>query len=296
MLKSIYGQPYLVLTLAVSFWSINFIVGRAVHLDVPPVGLAWWRWAGALILLTPFAWRHLRGDWPALRAGWRVTLLCALTGIAVFNTLVYMGLHHTQAINAALLQSAMPSLIVLLAFVSAGDLFRPVQLMGLLLSTVGVLTVVTKGDPGVLINLSLNKGDLMVLVAVICYAVYSVAVRKRPAVHPLSFLWVIFALGLGMLTPFYVQEHLSGLVMRFDKTVTLGAVAYVAVFPSILSYLFFNRGVELVGPGRAGLFIHLLPVFASLLAVAILGETFRWYHGAGLALILGGIGLANRKG
>ncbi len=295
MLSRLYANPYLLLTLAVAFWAINFIVGRAVNQDVPPVGLAFWRWAGALLILTPFALRHLRRDLPALRAGWRNVLLCSVTGITVFNTLVYMGLHHTVAINGALLQSAMPALIVLLSFLALGESFRPIQIFGLVVSTVGVLTVVTRGDPAVLADLGLNRGDLLVLVAVISYAIYSVAVKRRPPVHPLSFVWITFLVGLVALAPFYAAEHLSGDVMRLTDPVTLGAVGYVMVFPSILSYLFFNRGVELVGPGRAGLFIHLLPVFAGLLAVGLLGEAFRWYHAAGLGLIVAGISLANRR-
>ncbi|GAB6052227.1 DMT family transporter [Magnetospira thiophila] len=295
MRETFYARPYLLLTLAVSFWSINFVVGRAIHAEIPPVGLAWWRWAGALLLVTPLAWRHLSEDWPALRQGWKVTTLCALTGITLFNTLIYAALHHTVAINAALLQSAMPTLIVVLAFVSRGDSFRPVQLLGLFVSTFGVLTVITRGDVASLLNLSFNRGDLLVVGAVISYAVYSVAVKQRPAVHPMSFLWAIFAVGLVILTPVYVWEHLSGQVMPLDQPLAWATVGYVALFPSLLSYLFFNRGVELVGPGRAGLFIHFLPVFTSLLAVAVLGEAFLWYHGVGLALILGGIALANRK-
>ncbi len=295
MFSRLYTQPYLLLTLAVTFWSINFVVGRAVNEDVPPIGLAFWRWAGALLILTPFVWRHLRADGPAMLNGWKSILLCAITGVTLFNTLVYIGLHDTVAINAALLQSAMPALIVLLSFAALGESFRPVQVVGLVVSTVGVLAVITRGDPTVLADLGLNRGDLLVLIAVVAYAVYSVAVRRRPAMHPLSFVWITFLVGLLFLAPFYAAEHLSGDVVYLTDPITLGAIGYVMVFPSILSYLFFNRGVELVGPGRAGLFIHLLPVFTSLLAVGLLGESFRWYHAAGLLLIVAGITLANRR-
>ena len=167
----------------------------------------------------------------------------------------------------------------------------PAQVGGIVLSLAGVLTIIAKGNLDLLLSLSLNWGDLLIFIAVVGYAAYSALLRKRPVMHPLSFLAVTFILGDLILSPFYVWENLAGNVMQFNR-VTLLAVAYVSVFPSILAYLCFNRGVELAGANRAGLFFHLMPLFGSIMAILFLGERFRPFHAFGILLILGGILLA----
>ena len=286
-------HPYLLLTLAVFLWSGNFIVGRAVHGEIPPVALAFWRWAGASLLVLVPALPHLRCDWHRMRGHWPMLLLLSAIGISAFNTLVYTGLQWTQAINALLMQSLMPVLIVALSFVLFGDRINFRQVCGILLSLLGALTIILRGEPQALGSLSLNVGDLLVFVAVVCYGAYSVLLRKRPAIHPLSYVAVTFVAGSLMLVPFYLWETLAvGPIPIGAKS--LLAVGYVAVFPSIVSYLCFNRGVELVGANRAGLFIHLMPVFGSAMAILFLGETLRWFHGLGIPLIASGIFLATR--
>ena len=289
-----YDFPYLLLILAVFFWSVNFIVGRAVRLDVPPVGLAFWRWSGASLLILLPALRHLKHDWrPALQS-LPIVLLLSATGVAVFNTLVYIGLQHTIVINAVLMSSMMPVLIVGMSFLLFREKIYRLQALGIVLSLAGALSIILKGDPALLGSLSINQGDLLIFIAVICYAGYSVMLRRRPAIHPLSLVAITFVIGSAMLLPFYLWESVAVRPMRWDAT-TVGAVCYVAIFPSIVSYLCFNRGVELVGANRAGLFLHLMPVFGSLMAIAFLGESLRWYHGTGIALIALGIVLATRK-
>ncbi len=287
------NQPYLLLTLTMLFWSGNFILGRAVNAEVPPVGLAFWRWTGGSLLIIGFAWPHLRRDWPVIRRAWKLITLLAILGITVFNTLVYTGLHATTAINALLLQSTMPVVIVLMSFLLFRERVTLAQVGGIVLSLAGVLTIIAKGSLDLLLSLSLNWGDLLIFIAVVGYAAYSVLLRKRPVMHPLSFLAVTFILGDLILSPFYVWENLAGNVMQFNR-VTLLAVAYVSVFPSILAYLCFNRGVELAGANRAGLFFHLMPLFGSVMAILFLGERFRPFHAFGILLILGGILLATR--
>lgn len=293
-LGGIYNWPYLLLVLATLFWSGNFVLARAVRLDVPPVGLAFWRWLGSSLLVVGFAWPHLRRDWPTILGHWRIILLLSVLGITLFNTLVYTGLQFTTAINAVLMQSTMPVIIVVMSYLFFGERVTPVQTIGVALSLAGALAIVAQGNVQTLLGLSLNAGDALVFIAVVGYAAYSALLRQRPVIHPLSFVAVTFIWGVGVLSPFYLWEHFSGRIMVFD-TVTLLSVAYVAIFPSILAYLCFNRGVELVGANRAGLFIHLMPVFGSLMAIVFLGESLRWYHGVGIVLILSGIILATRR-
>lgn len=293
--EGVYNAPYLLLVLAPLFWSGNVVLGRAIRLDVPPIGLAFWRWTGATLIIIGFAWPHLKRDWPTIRQHWRPILLLSILGITVFNTLLYLGLQFTTAVNGALMQSLMPIIIVLISFLIFGEHVTGRQTLGILLSLVGTLTIIAQGNVQRLTTLSLNQGDLLVLIATICYAGYSALLRKRPPLHPLSFIGITFIWGTLVLSPFYLWENLTGRVMALD-TVTLLSVGYVAIFPSILAYLCYNRGVELAGANRAGLFIHLVPMFGSLLAILLLGETFRWFHGVGICLILAGIMLATRRG
>lgn len=293
--QALFDLPYVLLVLPPLFWAGNFVLGRAVRADVPPVGLAFWRWAVGSLLIAGFAWPHVRREWPAVRRHWPIILLLSFLGVAVFNTLVYTALQFTTAINALLMQSTMPVLIVLLSYLFFKEIISLRQGLGIALSLVGVVIIIAQGQLATLLALSLNGGDLLVLVAVASYAAYSVFLRQRPALHPLTFLAVTFVAGTLMLVPFYLWEVLAGRVMHFDSPTTWLSVAYVAVFPSILAYLCYNRGVDLVGATRAGLFLHLMPVFGSLMAIAFLGEQFRLFHAPGIALILGGIALATRR-
>jgi drug/metabolite transporter (DMT)-like permease len=295
ILARLFDRPYLLLTLTALFWSGNFVLGRAVHGSVPPVGLAFWRWAGATLILIGPAWGHLRRDGPVLAASWPIVLVLSALGVAVFNTLVYIGLQTTGALNAVLMQSTMPVMIVALGFLAFRDTVTVRQAVGIALSLSGAVAIVTRGNPAALAGVELNGGDLWIVLAVASYAAYSVLLRRRPAVHPLSLLVATFLPGSLMVLPFYVWESLSGRPVRLDAP-SLLAIAYVAIFPSILAYFCFNRGVELVGANRAGLFIHLMPVFGSIMAVLFLGERFEPFHAAGIALILAGIVLATRRG
>jgi drug/metabolite transporter (DMT)-like permease len=290
-LWGIYDRPYLLLIIAIICWAGNFVVGRAVNGLVPPVGLAFWRWLGSTLVIAAFAVPRLRQDWPVVRSQIRIVLLLSLLGIAIFNTLIYTGLQYTTAINASLMQSAQPVVIIILSFLLFRDTVTTRQMVAVAISLVGVMTIITRGDVAVLRALSLNAGDLIVLVAVLSYASYTTLLRRRPRIHPLSFLFVIFSIGTVMMLPLYLWEGLAGHPMRLNL-VTLGAVGYVVFFPAILAYFCYNRGVELIGANRAGHFFHLQPVFGTLLAMLFLGEQFQLFHAVGMALILSGIGLA----
>ena len=283
------------LVLAVLFWSLNFVLGRAVRADIPPVGLAFWRWAIATLLLVPVAWTPVRRDWSAIRRAWAPLLALALLGVTSFNTLVYIGLQTTTSLNAFLLQSLMPVLIVALSFIVFRERIRPRAAAGLGMSLGGAAWVIARGDPAALVGLDVSFGDLLVFIAVICYAAYSVLLRLRPKIGPLAFLLATFAPGTLMLLPFYVWESVAVAPVR-PSWITLGSIGYVAIFPSIAAYLCFNRGVELVGANRAGMYLHLMPLFGAVLAVLLLGEELRVFHLVGAALIASGIVLSRGKG
>lgn len=290
----LWQSSYLLLTLAALFWSGNFIVGRAIHGVAPPIALAFWRWTAGFAVLLPFAWRHLRRDLPVLlRHRWSLVALSAL-GITAYNALIYVGLSSTTAINALLMQSIIPVLIPVCAFCVFRERALATQILGVAVSKVGIVVIAAQGSLQLLRALHLNPGDVWVLAAVIAYALYSVLLRRRPPVHPLSFLAASIAIGTVLLLPAYLWETVTVAAFR-PTTPALLAIAYLAVFPSVLAYLCFNRGVELLGASRAGLFIHLMPVFGSVLAMVFLGETLHPFHLAGMLCIAAGIGLALRR-
>lgn len=286
---------YLLLTLAALFWAGNAFVGRALHADVPPVTFAFWRWALASFFLLTFTWRQVRADLTVLRAAWPIVLILAILGVSGFATLLYIAAQTTTATNIALIQTAMPALIVLLGLVIFGERSTPHGVLGVTLSMLGAAVIVLHGNPMSLANRHVVPGDAWMLLAVLFYALYSVLLRKRPTVHPLSLLTAIIVVGTLVLLPLYVLESITQGTPHFSMSLAAGTL-YVAIFPSILSFLFWNRGVEIIGASRAGLFICLVPVFASALAIAFLHESLHIYHLIGLALIVGGFILFNHPG
>lgn len=284
----LWGSPYLLLTLVVLFWAGNAVVGRAARDLVPPFTLAFLRWSGALALVAPFALRTLPADLPVLRKHWRMLLLLGLLGVAAFNALLYSGVHFTTATNAVLIQASIPPLIAVVVFALFGQATSARQIGAMLLSMTGVVIVVCRGDPTVLLHLKIGLGDALILTASASWAFYSALLRKRPAVHPLSFLAVTFAIGVLAMAPLSLMEISVGRHVVWGAP-ALSAMAYVAVFPSVVAYLLYNRGVDLVGAARAGQFINLMPLFGAGLAVLLLGEPLRGFHLLGGGLIVAGI-------
>lgn len=289
---SVWNSAWSLLILANLFWAGNIVLCRGVAGIVPPIALAYWRWTGAFLVAVGFAWPYLKQDAPILLRHWRMMLLLSATGIATYNTMSYIGLTSTTALNVLLLQSAGPLIIIVWAFALFGE--RPTlwQSAGVLLSLIGVATIAAHGSLESLLHLTLNRGDVWILVAMVIYGIYAAVFRVRPAAHPLSFLVATMGIGSMMILPFYLWEIAEG--GRINGGISAyAAMAYIAVFPSFIAYLFFNRGIELIGAGRAGQSWHLMPVFGSILAVLFLGETFYFYHAAGIAMIGGGIALAS---
>jgi len=275
-------------------WGGNAIVARAFAGELPPVGLAFWRWMLAALLVLPFAWPHVRRDAPAMIRAWPIMVLLSALGIAFFNAALYIAAHTTTALNILMLQAAMPVLIVAATFVLFNDRITARQGAGVALSLAGATTLITHGDPHVLTDLAFNVGDLWMLAACILYAVYTALLRLRPAVHWLSFLFAIFFVGAMLLLPFYIGETL--LVQPMPVSVrSLLAIGYVSLFASAIGYGAFNRAVELLGANTAGLSVYLVPVFGTVFAVLLLGERPELYQLAGIALIVAGILLAVRR-
>lgn len=294
-LRRAFDNPYLLLTIPPLCWGSNIVLGRYIAGHVPPVALSEARWIGAFLLLLPFTAGHVRRDWPAIRRALPMVLLLSLTGITLYNTLAYAALQETAALNGLLMQSVMPLMIGAWSLILYGDRLTRFQLAGIFCSLAGVVAIVTRGDPATILTLTANRGDAIMIGAVAIYALYSALLKRRPAIHPLSFLTVTIGLGGLMLTPAFVWEISTGYVFQADA-LTVATVVYVILFPSLLAYFAFNRGVELIGPNRAGPFFHLIPVFGSAMAIAFLGEAPAWYHGVGYALVLGGVALAQRRG
>jgi drug/metabolite transporter (DMT)-like permease len=262
--------------------------------DVPPIALSFWRWAIALACLLPLAWPWLKRDRAVLVAGWRRLALLGILGTCLYNALTYIGLQQTEAINGLLLNSFIPIVIVALAWVFQGKRLRPVEALGIAASFVGVFAIVARGDPRNLLHLTLNVGDAWILLSVVAWAAYTLLLPKRPAAHPLAFLFAIAAIGTLATLPIYLFEISTGRHIVHSAAAWL-AIAYAGVFPAFLGFIFWNKGVEQVGASRAGLFIHLLPAFGILLAALFLGERLLGFHFAGIALIFGGIWLTTRR-
>jgi len=291
-MRRVWNSAWPLLILANLFWAANIVLGRGVAGVVPPIALAYWRWTGAFLVAVGFAWPRLRDDLPILRRHWRMMLLLSATGIATYNTLSYIGLTSTTALNVLLLQSAGPLIIIVWAFALFGELPTVRQAGGVALSLIGVAVIAAHGSLIDLLHLQVNAGDVWILAAMLIYGIYAAVFRRRPAVHPMSFLVATMGIGSVMILPFYLWELAEGARIVSTPSAWL-ALAYIAVFPSFIAYLFFNRGIELVGATLAGQSWHLMPVFGSVLAVLLLGERFYLYHGIGIAMIAGGILLAS---
>lgn len=292
-LSAFWSRAYILLTIAALFWAGNSIVGRAAHEVVPPIALSFWRWTLAFAILLPFAWPHLRREWRMILARWRVMITLSLLGICLFNLLLYGGLSRTTATNALLIQSAQPAVIMAMGALFMRDQISARQWLGLCVSVLGVLVILTGGHLERLLELRLNAGDALITVGLLAWGSYSILLRKKPQVHPLSFLTVVIAGGLIAIFPAYLAEYATG--ARIQPSINSAmAIAYVGIFPSVISYLFFNRGVELLGSAQAGLFVNIMPVIGTAMAILFLGEALRPFHLIGLVLALFGIAIAGQ--
>jgi len=252
------------------------------------------RWIGAFFMLLPFAKPHLRRDWPALRARLPLMVVLSATGFAVNNALSYWALQYTQALNALLIQSSGPLFVALWSLALFGVRLTWAQLAGITISLAGVLTIILRGDFGALAGIQFNKGDVMFAGALLAFGLYSALMPRRPKTHQLSLIVCTTGCGALLLLPFAVWEYSTGFRLQFDA-LTAATLIYVVIFPSTLAYLFFNRGIALIGPNRAAPFFHLVPVFGSAMAILLLGEQPRLFHLVGYLLVLAGVVIASRQ-
>lgn len=283
-------HPYFLLTLTVLFWSGNMVVGRGLRELIPPFSLAVGRWILAFLLTLSFAWPHRRSLQGLNCRQWSILLVLGALGVGAYNTLAYIALAHTTATSAALLNSFIPIAIITISWFF-GQKAKGVELFGVGVSFCGVLTIVSHGDPAILTGLRLNVGDVWMLAAVLSWALYTLGLRWRPAgVHPIALLAVLTAIGLVILLPFAWCELASGAVLH-PVPAAFAGIAYTGIFPAFLGYVFYNRAVAEVGAAKGGLFIHLMPVFSTILAAIFLGEVPQLYHLLGIVMILAGIWL-----
>jgi drug/metabolite transporter (DMT)-like permease len=292
---TLHVSPYLLLTLTPLFWSCNWIIGRGLHDQVPPLAMTFYRWLFALAILAPFAIPHAIRDWPAIRRGAKALIPLGIAGIGSHNALAYVGLNYTTATNGVLLNSVIPVVIVALSFVFLRERLSVRQALGIAISLGGVLAILSHGSLSELRALKLNRGDVFVLLSLVLWSLYTIGLRWRPpGLSMLSFLFALAVIGDLAILPLYLAESALGRPMVWTWG-AFAALAGVGLFSSVLAYIFWNRGVEQVGASVAGLFVHLMPVFGALLAWLFLDERMRAFHVIGIALILTGIYLTTRK-
>lgn len=294
-IASVLRSPQLALAGAALFWAGNFIVGRALRGDVPPVSLAFWRWVVAGVLLIPLTLGDVRDSRHVLRREWKLLLVLAVTGMVLFHVGVYTALQTTTAVNSLLFLSLTPVLIAVGGWVAFDERLTRLQVFAILLSLLGALVIIKRGSIAAMLSLAFNPGDLWMLLAVVVWAIYSLILKKRPAdLQQMPLLTATTAIGLVFLALLYGWRFAEGERLTVNAPNVLGIV-YTGVFASVLAYLFWNRGVKELGANATGMYLHLTPVFGAVLSFLLLGEGIAFYHIVGGALVFGGIILMNRQ-
>jgi drug/metabolite transporter (DMT)-like permease len=288
ILNWFWSQPVILLTLTTLFWAGNTVAGKVAVGNVSPSLLTFSRW-GILMLFLPLVYaRQMQHAWPVLRTKWIYIIAMGALGLAAFNLLFYFSAHHTTAVNIGILQGAIPIVVLIGAFFMYGTRITALQVLGVVVGLVGVVTVALRGVPSQLADLVLNRGDLMMAGACVLYAGYTLGLKSRPTVSGIV-LFTYFAIaGAFLSAPFAIYEWWEGSVIWPDATGWI-VIAYVTIFPSFLAQIFFLRSVDLIGPGRSGVFVNLTPIFSALFGVVLLSERFQMYHAIALALVLLGL-------
>ena len=284
-------RAYLMLMVTTWCWGCNAIFGKIAVDDVSPMLLVTLRWLGVVLLLLVFARKKVIRDWPELKKHWRFLSIMGLSGFTAFNALFYLAAYSTSAINIGILQGAIPIFVIVGSFLLYRIRITAVQVLGIATTLVGVFIVATGGELLQILDLSVNRGDLLMLLACFLYAAYSIGLSRRPPVSALSLFTMLAVAALVGSLPLLVIESVY---QGFQAPTTTGWLVAISVtlLPSFIAQIFFIQSVALIGPGRAGVFVNLVPVFASIMAVLFLGESFQLYHGISLVLVLGGIALS----
>jgi len=283
------------LALANLLWAGNWIVGRALRDAFDPISLNFYRWVIAVVVLAPFALPGLAAKRELIRKHAGILALLSLLGVAIFHSLVYLALQSTTAVNAVLINCSGPLFILLCAWVLDGERATLRQLAGMLVSMAGILVILSRGEPAALLELELHSGDAWVVAAIAIWGLYSVLLKRRPPeLGGVHFLFVLSAAGVLFLAPAFVLQVLHS-PPQPPSAAEVAGVLYVGLAASAVAFMFWNRGVALVGANAAGFTLYLLPTFGTLLAIAFLGETFGAFHAVGIATIVAGIILATRR-
>tara|TARA_A100001011_G_scaffold371747_1_gene429412 strand:+ start:883 stop:1794 length:912 start_codon:yes stop_codon:yes gene_type:complete len=287
-------KAYTMLVLATFFWSGNFIVGKFAFLqDIPPLSLVFFRWLTVWLILLPFTFKEILMLKKKIFKNFPLLLLLGLTSVGLFNSIVYLSLSHTQVINASLFNTAIPAVIILVCFLFKIEKTNFYQLLGLFISVVGILFIITKADLNILLNLNFNVGDLLMVVAVISWGIYSAFLKKfKLKISLLCFVHIICSLGLLFVIPQFLYEFIQGDLIKINKTFFY-LLFFLALFPSIGSMYCWAGAVSIIGPNRAGIFLSLIPLFSTLMAIIFFEEIFKIYHFFGASFIILGIMIAN---
>ena len=287
-------SAYALLCLAPLCWAGNHIVGRYIAGQVPPGGLSVLRWVITCLVLLPFAWPHLRRDWPALQQKPWAMLLLALAGGGIFGTLQFVGLTYTTALNVAVFNSIVPVCIILANLAIFRERVHWMQIEGIIISLIGVLAIISKGDGQRLASLNFNGGDILVIANMLLFGVYSTCLRLKPNVHWLTFVMALAVISGVANIPLAAWEMTHGQPLQANTTTAL-AILYTGIFSSAVAYAAWSIGVAAIGSARSGVFLHLIPLYGAILSTLFLGEQIQPFHIAGLAAILTGVTLATRR-
>ena len=295
-MKNNNNLAYFILILTTIFWSGNFIVGKAASMfQIPPFSLNFYRWLFAFLILLPFTFKEILANKKYIMENIGFFIILGITSITVFNSIVYYSLYYTQVISGVLMISTIPVWIMFIASILNIEKTNLFQIIGVVLSLTGVLFIITKADIELIKNLNFNKGDLSMVVAMFAWATYSALLRKKTyKVSQIALLEVIIICGLLFLIPVYLIEMSLGNTITISKPFVL-TLTYVVLFPGILAFLFWIKGIAIIGANRAGVFLHLMPIFGALMAIIIFGEKFMFYHFLGAIFIVAGITLSNKN-
>ena len=289
------GLAHLVMVLAALIFGVNYVIGRWATGEVPAYTLGFTRWTFAALVLLPFAWRHIANDRAWLAVNWPLVVLAGFLMPFMGAGVTYVALNYTEAINGGVIQASMPVTIVILAWLVLGEQTTARQWLGIVVAVAGVLYIISRGRAEVLLGLNFNIGDAILMVCNLGLAGYSVTVRRMaPGYHPMTLLTLVCAVGAVIHAPFFVVEMASEQPIRASLTAVVSLV-FVAIFPSVVAIMSWNYAIRTLGASRAGFYMYLVPVFAAIVAVPLLGETIGTYHLVGAALIVAGVSLSSRR-
>tara|TARA_B100000029_G_scaffold144955_1_gene140183 strand:+ start:947 stop:1846 length:900 start_codon:yes stop_codon:yes gene_type:complete len=287
---------YIFLIFTTLFWSGNFIVGKAASFfEIPPFTLNFYRWTFAWIILIPFTLKEIIKKKNYILKNIKLIIVLGITSITVFNSIVYYSLNFTQVISGVLMISTIPVMIIIFCWLFKIEKTNTYQILGVIFSLLGVIVIITKSNLAVLMNLNFNKGDLWMVVAMFSWAMYSALLRKKKfEISQLSLLQIIISAGLIFLLPAYLIELSLGYRANINLPFVL-TLTYVVLFPGLASFIFWIKGISIIGSNRSGIFLHLMPIFSTILAIIIFKEKFMFYHLIGAILIITGIILSSKK-